>query len=443
MRPALIRSTHRRRLVAGTAVGALLLGSVALAGCNTPAITGLANPPAGSASSDPAAPPAQPTTVAPPTAIPPAVSPAPAAVLPVPEPATNCADHGYRNADGNCVHQPTPVVAPPAASPPVSASGGSKVSVDLSALAARVNPGLVDINTRLSHQNGGVAGTGIVLSSSGEVLTNNHVISGGTSIDVTDVGNGQTYPATVVGYDRSHDIAVLALQNASGLQTASIGDSSSVAVGDLTAAIGNAGGRGGTPSIVAGTVLALDQAITVTDDITGSAEQLAAVIRVAADLQPGDSGGPLVNTAGQVVGIDTAAATAPRSSGAEGFAIPINDAIAISKQIEAGTASPSIHIGPTGALGIVVQTPTTQARDGSAVSGALVTDVTPNSPGGQAGLAAGDVIVSLDGTVVDSPTTMITLLVGHHPGDLVALTWVDSAGQQHNATVALAVGPST
>ena len=228
--------------------------------------------------------------------------------------------------------------------------------MDLSALAAKVDPGLVDINTRLSHQNGSVAGTGIVLSASGEVLTNNHVISGGISIDVTDVGNGQTYPATVVGFDRSHDVAVLQLQNASGLQTASIGDSSSVAVGDAIAAIGNAGGRGGTPSIVAGTVSGLGHAITVSDDIAGSAEHLVGMIQVTADLQPGDSGGPLVNAAGQVVGIDTAAATGSHSSDAEGFAIPINDAIAITKQTEDGTASPSVHIGPTGTLDIVAQT---------------------------------------------------------------------------------------
>ena len=330
-----------------------------------------------------------------------------------------------------------------AASPPAISSGSSRESVDLLALAAKVDPGLVDINTRLSHQNGSVAGTGIVLSASGEVLTNNHVISGGISIDVTDVGNGQTYPATVVGYDRSHDAAVLQLQNASGLQTASIGDSSSVAVGDAIAAIGNAGGRGGTPSIVAGTVSGLGHTITVSDDIAGSAEHLVGMIQVAADLQPGDSGGPLVNAAGQVVGIDTAAATGSHSSDAEGFAIPINDAIAISKQIEDGTASPSVHIGPTGALGIVAQTPTTQAGDGSAVSGALVTGVTAGSPCAQSGLAPADVIVSLDGVAVDSPTAVITLLVSHHPGDLVQLVWLDPSGQQHHATVLLVVGPPT
>lgn len=213
--------------------------------------------------------------------------------------------------------------------------------MDLSELAVQVGPALVDINVRLDNQNAQAAGTGIVLSSSGEVLTNNHVISGATSISVTNVGNGQTYPATVVGYDHGNDIAVLQLEGASGLQTASIGDSSTVAVGDEIAALGNAGGRGGTPSVAAGTVSALDQTITVHDDATGSTQQLTGLIQVTAHLQPGYSGGPLVNTAGQVVGVNIAASTGVRSqsSGGEGFAIPINDAIAISKQIDAGSPS--------------------------------------------------------------------------------------------------------
>lgn len=377
------------------------------------------------------------------------VPPTPTIVPPQPEQATTCADSEYHSAGGNCARQPAPVVVPSkAASPPASSSGSSRGSVDLSALAAKVDPGLVDITSSLGHQNGGVAGTGIVLSSSGEVLTNNHVISGGASIDVTDVGNGQTYPATVVGYDRSHDVAVLQLQNASGLQTASIGDSDSVAVGDAIAAIGNAGGRGGTPSIVAGTVSGLSQAITVSDDLAGSAEQLAGLIRVAADLQPGDSGGPLVNTAGQVVGIDTAAATGSHSAGPEGFAIPINDAIAISKQIDNGAGSANVHIGPTGILGIMIQDPTAQAGHGRFRSqygatgpGVVVAGVTPGSPSEQSGLAAGDVIVSLDGAAVDSPTTLTSLLTGHHPGDVVRVAWQDQSGQQRNAGVRLAAGP--
>ncbi|MDQ2791872.1 MAG: S1C family serine protease, partial [Actinomycetota bacterium] len=236
--------------------------------------------------------------------------------------------------------------APSSVLPPAGSSGGSSGSADPSTLVASVAPGLVDINTRMGYQNGEGAGTGIVLSPSGEVLTNNHVIDGATSITVTDIGNGQTYPAIVVGYDRNHDVAVLQMQGATGLQTASIGDSSTVAVGDSIAAIGNAGGVGGIPSVAAGTVSALDQAITVSDDATGSSEQLDGLIQVAADVAPGDSGGPLVNTTGQVIGVDTAGTTGSRSSGSAGMAIPINDAIAISKQIDTGTGAANIHVGP-------------------------------------------------------------------------------------------------
>jgi S1-C subfamily serine protease len=206
---------------------------------------------------------------------------------------------------------------------------------------------LVDINTRLSKPNLQAAGTGIVLSSSGHVLTNNHVINGATSITVTDIGNGQTYPATVLGYDSTHDIAVLQLQGASGLATALIGDSAAVDVGEEIAAVGNAGGRGGTPSIAAGRVTALHQTVTVRDDIAGSSQQLTGMIRVTADVQPGESGGPLVNATGQVIGVITAGPDRTQSgaAGGEGLAIPSNDAITISQQIEAGTASSSVHLG--------------------------------------------------------------------------------------------------
>ncbi len=350
------------------------------------------------------------------------------------------------------LRDPSAVSAPWAPSrvpPPAGSSGASSGSTDLSALVAKVAPGLVDINTRMGYQNGEGAGTGIVLSPSGEVLTNNHVISGATSITATDIGNGQTYPVTVVGYDRVHDVAVLQMQGASGLQTASIGDSSAVAVGDEIAAIGNAGGVGGTPSIAAGTVSALDQAITVSDDTTGSSEQFVGLIQVAAEVAPGDSGGPLVNTAGQVIGVDTAGSDGSRfQSGSEGMAIPINDAIAISKQIDTGTGSANVHIGPTGILGIMVHEPAIQtghgrlrSRYGSKVPGIAVAGVNPGSPGEQAGLAAGDVIVSLDGAAVDSPTTLTSLLTGHHPGDLVRVAWADQSGQQQNAALRLAAGP--
>lgn len=344
------------------------------------------------------------------------------------------------------------------APPPTSSTPSTSTSLDLAALAGTVDPALVDINTQLSTPNAQAAGTGIVLDASGVVLTNNHVINGATSITATDIGNHQSYPATVIGYDRTHDIAVLQLQGASGLPTAQIGDSSAVAVGDAVAGIGNAGGRGGTPAIAAGTVSALNQTVTVSDDTTGTTEQLTGLIQVAANIQPGDSGGPLVNATGQVIGLNTAGSAGSRlrsgTSTGEGLAIPINDAIAISAQIQAGTASPAIHIGPTGILGITVREPSAQTepnqrgrfrsqRQGAApsVTGALVTSILPGSPAGQSGLTAGDTIVSLDTAAVDSPTTLTTLLNPHHPGDSVQLTWLDPTGQQHTATIQLATGP--
>ena len=178
-----------------------------------------------------------------------------------------------------------------------------------SQIAARVSPGLVDVVSTLGDQNATAAGTGMVLTSTGEVLTNNHVINGATSISVTDIGNGKTYTATVVGYDKSKDIAVLQLQNASGLQTVNLGDSSTVTVGQNVVAIGNAEGKGGTPSVVTGSVTALNQSITAGDDGSSDSEQLSGLIQTNAPIQPGDSGGPLVNSAGQVVGIDTAASS--------------------------------------------------------------------------------------------------------------------------------------
>jgi S1-C subfamily serine protease len=325
----------------------------------------------------------------------------------------------------------SPWTVPPTASPPVRAPGASSGPVDASVLGA----GVVDINTQLGYQNAVGAGTGIVLSPSGEVLTNNHVISGATRISVTEAGTGRAYPATVLGYDHRHDIALLALRGASGLPTASIGDSSMVAIGDQVAAVGNAGGIGGPPSIAPGTVSALDRTVTATDGHGGGGERLTGLIQVEADVVPGDSGGPLVNAAGQVVGVDTAASSGFRleSASGEGFAIPINQAMAVAKQIEAGAGSSTVHIGPTGVLGIIVE-------DTSA-PGVTVVGVLPGSPGERAGLAAGDTIVAVDNAAIDSATTLTTVMNGHHPGDSIPLAWLDPSGRSHDATVRLATGP--
>ena len=194
-----------------------------------------------------------------------------------------------------------------------------------------------------------------MLTSNGEILTNNHVVDGATKISVTDIGNGKTYAATVVGYDLGHDIAVLQLQGASGLKTAQLA-TSKPSVGEAVVAIGNAGGTGGTPTSAGGSVTALGQSITASDELTGSSEQLSGLIEVNSNVEAGDSGGPLVNAAGQVIGMDTAASQsfAFSAQGNAGFAIPISTAIPVAKDIEAGQAGATVHIGSTAFLGVLI-----------------------------------------------------------------------------------------
>ena len=338
-----------------------------------------------------------------------------------------------------------------------SSSGGSSSSAtgapsNMSALAAAVDPALVDINVTLGYQSGQAAATGIVLNSSGLVLTNNHVVDGATALSATDVGNGQTYTATVLGYDRSHDIALIQLQNASGLKSAQLGDSSKVSVGDAVVALGNAGGVGGTPSAAGGSLVALNQQITAGDETSGSSEQLSGMIQTNAAIQPGDSGGPLVDASGQVIGIDAAGGSSSNGFGTsqstQGFAVPVNTAMAIVNQIQTHTASATVHVGATAFLGVGLESADSQSGfnfgggSGSSTSGALVASVVSGAPAAQAGLTAGDTIVSLDGHAVDSPTTLSTLMGSHHPGDKVSIGWTDTSGAQHTSTVQLASGPA-
>ncbi len=311
-----------------------------------------------------------------------------------------------------------------------------------SAAAAAVDPGLVDVDATLGYQNAVSEGTGQVLASSGEVLTNNHVIDGATSIKVTDVGNGRAYPATVVGYDQSADIAVLKLQGASGLKTVMLGISSKVTVGEAVIALGNAEGKGGTPAVATGKVTGLNQSITATDEAEHTSEQLTGLVRTNVPLQSGDSGGPLVTTAGTVIGMNTAASSEYEiQSGAaeEAFAIPVGRAASVAGLIEAGRASATVHIGATGFLGVQVgqyAVPFTSRTE------AVVVAVMPGLPADRAGLTAGDVIVSINGNAVTSPSGIQALLEPYHPGDRISIGWQDPSGQAQTATVVLATGPA-
>jgi S1-C subfamily serine protease len=325
--------------------------------------------------------------------------------------------------------------------------GGSTV-LTTSQIAARTDPGLVDVVTTLGYQHAKAAGTGLVLTSSGEVLTNNHVINGATSVAVTDVGNHHTYQAKVVGYDRSHDVAVLQLQGASGLQTVNLGTSSSAAVGQKVVALGNAGGKGGTPSVAVGKITGLNASIRASDEGSGTSEQLSGLINHNAAIQPGDSGGALVNTSAQVIGINTAASSgfhlqSGQSQTTQAFAIPISQALSIADQIEAGHSSSTVHVGTTAFLGVGISSAGSAQSGGvPAGAGAAVAGVLSGSPAGRAGLTAGDVIVSIDGQQVSSPSALESAMEQHRPGDSVRIGWTDQAGQTHSASVVLANGPA-
>jgi S1-C subfamily serine protease len=308
---------------------------------------------------------------------------------------------------------------------------GASSSVTLAAPTATAT-GVVVINTRLAYGGGAGAATGIVITSSGTVLTNNHVIRGAGSIRVTVPSTGQSYAATVAGYSVSKDIALLRLRDATGLQTVQTGNSSTVRVGDRVVAVGNGGGRG--LSTKSGRVTGLDQGITLSDD--GTPFTLPGLIETTVPLRSGDSGGPLLAN-GRVIGIDAAASAGAffRGSG-QGYAIPINRALKIAGQIDAGRSSSIVHVGPTAFLGVRLGRP-----GDSDVLGAFVELVASGSPADKAGLGANDVIVAFAGKRVTGPLSLRGLVRQASPGQTVRVTWVDPYAGRTSATVRLASGP--
>jgi S1-C subfamily serine protease len=302
-------------------------------------------------------------------------------------------------------------------------------------------PGIVDIYTNLGYQGEAAAGTGIVLSGSGVVLTNNHVIRGATSIKVVDLDNGRTYKGTVLGYAVGQDVAAIQLTGASGLQTAPLGNSSNLKVGQMVTTHGNAGGVGGTPSSSSGKITGLGRSITARDD-SGNSEQLTGLIETNAGLQPGDSGGPMVDGTGHVIGMDTAAGssfTFESSSASRGYAVPIGKATKIVNQILAGGQVQGVHIGKTAFMGVSVGL--SDPYYWQSPSGVVVNQVVSGSPIARSGISAGDLLTSFDGKSVSSPTRLTSLVVTKHPGDSVQIRWLDQAGTAHTATVRLGEGP--
>jgi S1-C subfamily serine protease len=335
-----------------------------------------------------------------------------------------------------------------------SQSGGSTTggggttsgsATDAVPATAEQTTGVVTIVSDLTYQNARSAGTGIVLTSDGLILTNNHVVEGSTATEVTDESTGQTYTAIVVGTDATHDIALLQLQGAEGLTTASLDTGDAAQAGDAVTAVGNAEGTGDLVAAT-GSVTATGQSITTQSETGIEGEDLTGLIQVDADIVSGDSGGPLLDSDGEVVGIDTAASSG--SADITGFAIPITAALDIAAQINQGAETDTIEIGYPGFLGVEVGSSQTTSQYGSsrsvagATAGAVVAGVIAGTPAEDAGLTAGDVVTGVNGTAVASGDQLSSLLAGMEPGEQVVLTWVDASGATQQATVHLTEGPA-
>jgi S1-C subfamily serine protease len=267
----------------------------------------------------------------------------------------------------------------------------------------------------------------MVLTSSGEVITNNHVVEGATRIRVKVMATGQKYAATVVGTDKKDDVAVLQLTGATGLSTVTT-DTNGVSLGDAVTAVGDAGGATGRFHAATGTITGLGRSITTRSQDGSAQERLTHMIKISSDVISGDSGGATYDDQGDVIGMTTAASTG--SSNVVGFAIPITRVLRIAGDLEGGVQNARYSYGNPAFLGI-----------GLRGSGTLVAGAYRGTPAARAGIVGGDTITAVDGTRVSTATALRRAIESHQPGDSVRLAWTDSSGTTHTATVTLMSGP--
>ena len=369
----------------------------------------------------------------------------------------------------------TPGTPRPSA-PSRAAAAGQAIAGPLNARAVyeRLEPAVVDVTSTLRYDNETASGTGFIVDGrTALVITNNHVIRDATSVTATLTSTGRTYPARIVGADVDADIAVLQLQGPAGLTAAPLGDSAAVTLGMPVLAIGNQAGKGGSPTVASGTVNGLNRTIQADDGGVGLTETLRGMLQTSARIAPGDSGGPLADAAGEVIGVDTATGTAAPGAG---YAIPVNAAMTVERQIADGRAGPGITLGVRGFLGVVVlptasTSPGSQATEGqrrtdraasagphgcliteasaampAAVApapwGALVAGVLCGTGAAAAGIAAGDVITAAAGRRVPDPAALTAIVSGCLPATMVPVTWVNTAGTTRTALVRVGVAPA-
>lgn len=301
-------------------------------------------------------------------------------------------------------------------------------TLQTAAATADQSVGIVFIETTLEYESSAAAGTGVILTDDGLILTNNHVIDASTAIRVTVASTGVSYVAQVVGTDASDDIAVLQLTDADGLTPADLDTSDAVAVGDAVTGVGNAGGTGALTA-AAGSVTGLDETITAQNSDGSNAETMSDLIEVNADIQSGDSGGPLLNADGEVIGINTAASSG--ASDITGYAITIENALNTAAEITSGVESNTITIGYPSFLGVAV----------GGDADAEILAVVAGSPAAAAGLAVGDTITSVNGVAVTA-ATLSSVLQRFDAGETVTLVWVTPAGSAQTSPVTLTTGPA-
>ena len=363
---------------------------------------------------------------------------------------------------------------------PAATAGGGQAAGGEQQVVNKVQPGLVVIDTTLQYNSQAAAGTGMVINPDGLVLTNNHVIEDATKISATVLASGRTYTARVVGYDKTGDIALIQLQGASGLHTVPLGNSSAVRAGTAVVALGNADGQG-TIVPAAGQVTGLHKTITASDEGgTATSEVLHGMLQTNADIVSGDSGGPLADSAGQVIGMDTAGSSVSFAQQATpaGFAIPIDTALSVARKIAAGHASNVITIGYPPFVGIFLGSGTSgspqaqaQQQEGQngfggfgspssppscyssnasltvpssiapVSSGALVDGTICGSPAAAAGMTGGSVITGVNSMPVTSPASLTAILASLRPGDTITVTWVSPSGRHATSSLRLLAGP--
>jgi S1-C subfamily serine protease len=355
------------------------------------------------------------------------------------DPSTTSAPAATSEQQNESANEPATEPSTGANEAPAAPSGPSGVAevLDIRAVLRKVQPSVVSIETGSVGQGGGLfgrgAGTGVIISEDGLILTNNHVIESADSITVR-LFDGRELPADLVGSSPADDVALVHIRDVSGLTPAELGESSELVVGDEVVAIGNALDLEGTPTVTRGIVSALNRSIDA------GSESLDNLIQTDAAINPGNSGGPLVNVDGQVVGINTAIIDGAQNLG---FAIAIDPIKPLIEDIQNGGGDVR-GLAFLGVSSIEVSELDQATLDNFGItsdSGAVIVAITPGSAAEELGLEEGDVVTSVDGQAVTTPEDLGQSIRSHEPGDEITVEWQrDGETQSGTATLGSRAG---